>query len=328
MKNNSRGAALLTAMLTVALVATFAAASLWQQWRSIEVETAERARVQSGWILTGALDWSRLILREDRNSFDHLGEPWAVPLQEARLSSFLAADRNNATTDSGPEVLEAFLSGQIIDLQSLLNVNNLLEANGKLSESGFESFQRLFEVLGLPRTELDRMAESLRFASDTSAGNQSSPMAPLRPQRVEQLAWLGMSAQTLAALQPYITVLPGRTAVNLNTASAEVIYASGHQLTMADAQLLVAARERAPFKTTSDAYKLLPSGAPPSAQGTPGVGVATRFFEARARLRLNELVVEERSVIERPAPGGRLTTLDRQRGIVDPTTLSQAAARR
>ena len=32
-----RGAALLIAMLTVALVATFAAASLWQQWRGVEV---------------------------------------------------------------------------------------------------------------------------------------------------------------------------------------------------------------------------------------------------------------------------------------------------
>src|SRR4029079_17079505 len=83
-----RGAALLMAMLTVTLVATFAAAALWQQWRSIEVEAAERSRVQSAWILPGALDWARLVLREDVKSggADHLGEPWAVPLQEARLS--------------------------------------------------------------------------------------------------------------------------------------------------------------------------------------------------------------------------------------------------
>ncbi|NPC57976.1 type II secretion system minor pseudopilin GspK [Caenimonas soli] len=327
MKKRSRGAALLTAMLTVALVATFAAAALWQQWRSIEVETAERARVQSAWILTGALDWARLILREDRNGIDHLGEPWAVPLQEARLSSFLAADRNT-TTESGPEVLEAFLSGQVIDLQSLLNVNNLLEADGKLSKEGLESFERLFEVLGLPQAELERMAENLRFASDTSAGNRSSPMAPLRPQRVAQLVWLGLSAQTVATLQPYITILPGRTPVNLNTASAEVIYASAHQLSMADAQVLVAERERAPFKTNSDAYKLLPGGAPVLAQGQFDVGVASRFFEIRARLRLDELVVEERSVLQRSAPGGKVTVLDRERGIVDPTTLSQAAAKR
>src|SRR6202008_3532089 len=75
--SNQRGAALLMAMLVVVLVATFAAASLWQQWRSVEVETAERARIQSGWILTGALDWARLILREDGLSgqADHLAEP-------------------------------------------------------------------------------------------------------------------------------------------------------------------------------------------------------------------------------------------------------------
>ena len=76
------GAALLTAMITVALVATLAAGALWRQWRGVEVEAAERARVQSAWLLSGALDWSRLILagdlREDRQRAgepptDHLG---------------------------------------------------------------------------------------------------------------------------------------------------------------------------------------------------------------------------------------------------------------
>ena len=112
-----RGAALLLAMLTVTLVATLSAAALWQQWRSAEVEAAERRRLQAGWILVGALDWARLILREDgrgnRNSgaSDHLGEPWATPLEEARLSSFLAADKNN----SAEELMPAFLSGEMVD---------------------------------------------------------------------------------------------------------------------------------------------------------------------------------------------------------------------
>ena len=96
------GAALLAAMLTVALVAAFAAAALWQQWRAVEIEAAERARLQSAWILTGALDWARLILREDARSggADHLAEPWAVPLQEARLSTFLAANEGVATVET------------------------------------------------------------------------------------------------------------------------------------------------------------------------------------------------------------------------------------
>jgi general secretion pathway protein K len=38
------------------------------------------------------------------------------------------------------------------------------------------------------------------------------------PQRMDQLAWLGLSPATVAALEPYVTLLPSRTQVNLNTA--------------------------------------------------------------------------------------------------------------
>ena len=174
---HEHGAALLAAVLTVAMVATLAAAGLWQQWRSIEVESAERARAQAAWVLTGALDWARLILREDARSggADYLAEPWAIPLQEARLSTFLAADKSN-TADTEAE--NVFLSGQVIDQQSLLNVNNMA-GPGTISQTGLAAFQRLFELLGLPQAELVRLAENLRFASDISTDNQSAGQAPL-----------------------------------------------------------------------------------------------------------------------------------------------------
>lgn len=327
--SRSKGAALLMAMLTVALVATFAAAALWQQWRSVEVEAAERARVQSSWILTGALDWARLLLREDGRSggADHLGEPWAVPLQEARLSSFLAADRN-ATAETGPEVLEAFLSGQIVDMQSLLNVNALVDSNGKPSETDVRSFQRLFELLGLPPAQLDQLVENMRFAADTSANNRSGPMAALLPQRVDELVWLGLPPASVAALQPYITVLPARqgTPVNLNTASAEVIYAAVDELSMADAQRLVSLREQAPFTSVMAARNAI--GAPDAmfAPGQVNVAVASGFFEVRSRLRLDQLVVEERSLVQRS--GVDVRTLQRERGTADPVALAQEASRR
>ena len=304
-----RGAALLMAMLTVALVATFAAAALWQQWRSIEVEGAERARIQSEWILTGALDWARLLLREDVRAGgpDHLGEPWAVPLQEARLSSFLAA-QDNVSTDAGTDVLDAFLSGQIIDLQSFLNVNNLAN-NGKVSEQALESFSRLFALLQLPSGELEQLAENLRLASAPGAGNR-----PLLPQRVEQLVWLGLSPQTVAALRPYVTVLPGSDVpVNLNTASAEVIYAAARELSMAEAQHLVADRDALPFRNVQDASKLLSKGAASLPQGQGFLDVNSRFFEVRARLRLDQLVVEERSVVQRDGVQS-VKVLQRERG--------------
>ena len=114
-------------MIIVTLVASLAAGMVWQQYRAVQTEAADRARAQSGWILQGALDWARLILLEDAKAdrpppSDHLGEVWAVPLAESRLSTFLAADRT-ASNDEGPE---AFLSGSIVDLQARYNLRALL----------------------------------------------------------------------------------------------------------------------------------------------------------------------------------------------------------
>jgi general secretion pathway protein K len=318
------GAALLMAMLTVTLVATFASAAMWQQWRSVEVETAERSRVQASWVLTGALDWARLILREDARSggADHLAEPWAVPLQEARMSTFLSADKPG-TGDTTDTATEAFMSGQISDLQARMNVLNLVEA-GRISEPSLRAFAKLFELLGIPAQQLSTLAENLRFAADTSADNGSASQAPLMPQRVEQLVWLGLSQQSVTRLEPYVTFLPARTPINLNTASAEVIYASVPALEMADAQRLVTERERAHFRTVADAGKLVGDIAGQLSDGQHSV--ATRFFEVRGRLRIDNIVVEERSVVQRD--GLDVKTLSRERGVptLPAAALSVAAA--
>ncbi len=302
------GAALLMAMLTVALVASLAAGALWQQWRSVEVETAERARVQSLWVLTGALDWARLILREDARSggADHLAEPWAVPLAEARLSTFLAADKTSASDDDSAS--QAFLSGLITDLQSRLNVTNLIEAD-KVSEPSQRAFAKLFERLGLPPGELTALTENLRQALNTNPDNPA-PQAPLLPQRVDQLVWLGLSPGTLAVLRPYITLLPVRTPVNLNTASATVLYACIPSLDMALAQRLVSARQNAHFRSLADAAALIGQTTSPLNETLHSVN--TNFLEIQGRLRLDQTVIEERSVVQRD--GLSVKTLWRERG--------------
>lgn len=325
-RTRETGAALLAAMLTVTLVATFAAAALWQQWRSVEVEIAERSRVQSAWVLTGALDWARLILREDARSggADHLAEPWAVPLQESRLSTFLAAGDGAATVDANStDTQDAFLSGQIIDLQSQLNVLSLVEA-GKVSEPQRATFTRLFELLGLPSNELNTMIENLRFAADVSPDNKSGGLAPLLPQRVEQLTWLGLSPHTVAVLLPYVTLLPATTPLNLNTASPEAIAASLSGLSLADAQRIVVERDRSHFRSTADVVKLL--GGLENQINEGRHSVASRFFEVRGRLRLDQTVVEERSVLQRN--GLDVKVLWRQRGVVDAMALATATPAR
>ena len=308
-----RGAALLAAMLTVTLVATLAAAALWRQWRGVEVEAAERARVQSAWLLTGALDWSRLILSGDYNEderkrqmVDHLGEPWAVPLAEARLSTFLAAGESSSDTRR-----DAFLSGEVTDLQSRLNVMNLAvgDANGR--QEAYLRFQRLFELLNLRNAELALLRDNLQRAADAmKAAAPDGNDAPLLPRRFDQLAWLGLSPESLQVLRPYLTVLPlegsAATKVNVNTAPAPVLVAA-LGLNPADAQRLVGERERDIFKDLADARL--------QRADTAWAGVNSSFFEVRGRLRLDDVALEEVSVVRRTGRN-RVSTLWRERAAL------------
>jgi general secretion pathway protein K len=313
--HSQRGAALLAAMLTVALVATFAASAAWQQYRAIEIETAERSRVQSGWILIGALDWARLILREDarKGGADDLGEPWAVPLAESRLSSFLAADKDNNAVLAGEDQLDVFLSGQIVDAQSRLNLTNLIDSTGRIHQPTLESLKRLFTELDLNPAELSALAENLRFAKDRSPDNRSDFLAPLMPQRTDQLVWLGLSDTSVQRLKPYVVLLPQDAPINVNTASAEVLAASVPNLDLAAAQRIVSQRALKPYKTLADLNDLTPEQT--SAINAGGHSVSSRYFEVRGRLRLEQRVVEEQSLVFRD--GIDVKTVWRERTVLN-----------
>jgi general secretion pathway protein K len=322
-RTTQRGAALLTAMLAVALVTTLASAALWQQWRQVEIETAERGRSQTSLMMTGAMDWTRLILREDAISAqgaeaDHLGEPWALPVQESKLSTFLSQDQQWREGDA-----EVFLSGQITDAQSRMNVMNLLD-NGQVSPKALARFAVLFERLNLPMAELQTLAQQLQrsqqsttpsatgnaapggsasaspsaLSSATSSASAAASLAgPLMPQQTAQLVWLGLSPASLAALQPHITLLPEATPVNLNTASAEVLSASIAGLDLASARQLVQQRQRGPWTSLNAVQKAL---------GTSGRlldeqqhSVRSRYFEVHGRMRIDNVVQQELALVRR-----------------------------
>jgi general secretion pathway protein K len=280
-----KGAALLVAMLTVALVATLTSAALWQQWRQVEIESAERGRSQTAWMMTGAMDWTRLILQEDARAqqggqVDHLGEPWALPVLESKLSTFLSQDQKWQEGDA-----EVFLSGYINDAQSRLNVRNLVD-KGKIVAPELMVWVRLFERLNLPLNELESLTRRLPVALSSATANVSesastSPTAtaasplpstsPLMPQRSAQLVWLGLSPQTLSVLDNFITVLPEPTPINLNTAPAEVLMACLPGLDLASARQLVAQRERG----------------------------QSQYFEIHGRMRIDRVVQQERALVKR-----------------------------
>lgn len=303
----SGGSALLLAMIILAVVATLSAGMVWQQRRAVEVESAERARVQAAWILAGALDWAKLILREDlrdarqrRRAVDSLDEPWATPLAEARLSTFLAADRDN-NADGGPE---AFLSGAIVDAQSRFNLRGLVDGAGVVVPAQLAAFDRLADLAGMPTGVAARIAEGLAAAlrpPGPGATPDEAAATPLRPTRLADLAWLGLDAETLARLAPWAELLPVPTPVNANTAPREVLVAAIDGLDLGSAERLVQRRQREPFASIEQLQAELPEGV---GVDPARVGVASSHFEVAGRLRLEDRVLEEVSLLQR-RPGER-----------------------
>lgn len=310
-------------MVAVTLITALAAGMVWQQYRAIQIEAAERARSQAAWILLGALDWSRLILREDGRTggIDHAGEPWATPLAEARLSTFLAADRGIAAQDDGPE---AFLSGSISDAQSRYNLRNLLGSDGKLVASETAVLGRLCAAANLPTDIATRLGQSLAEAwapetpagrggaSGSATGRGAGPASRTLPiRRFEHLAWLGFDAATVEALRPLVDILPAPTPLNINTAPREVL-AAVLDIDAGTGERIVQLRQRQAFDTLDRLAAQLPPGTRIDAQR---VGFGSQYFEISGNLRLDQRVLEERSLVMRrgSGSGAEVVTLHRER---------------
>ncbi|HEX7688654.1 MAG TPA: type II secretion system minor pseudopilin GspK [Burkholderiaceae bacterium] len=297
----ARGAAILLALLIMTLVATLAAGMVWLQWRGIEVEAADRARGQGQWLLNAALDWGDLILRSQiRNGHvqDDLTQPWATPLAETKLSSFLSADGSHAASeDSGPD---AYLSGQITDAQSKYNLYNLVAD----TRNETVRFELLCAQINVAQSTCAAIASNFTMSWDgasnvTSA--QDHAQAVLMPQTLADLAWYGVDAKTIQQLEPYVVLIPpppGQplqvTKINANTAAAPVlaVAASGVQ---AMANNLVQQRQQNPFKSTRDIENAL-GGL------TQDVGLLTfqsDYFEIYGQLRYEQHVIRERSLVWR-----------------------------
>lgn len=290
MIKHQKGAALLLAMLTAAVIAAVAAAAVGRFTHLFSVETSQRHRMQMTWLLQGALDWARLILREDakangRQSADHLNEPWAMPLQEARLSTFLAAEQDMS---ADRVATDAFLSGAITDAQSMFNLTNLRRGSD-WSEADVLTFENLCE-----RLKVDASVW-LRAIEMQAASQPPSTEFSWRVDRLEDWFWWGVPMQSIQALAPYVTILPQRTPLNINTAPAILLEATWLGLRPAQAQRIVAERALKPFTSTQE----LQAYAPELVLESQRISTTSQFFWVKGRLRLDDSSVTETSLLKR-----------------------------
>ena len=323
----SRGAALLTALVIVTLVTTVATAMIWQQWRAIQIEAAERSQAQAQMILNGALDWARLLLREDlraddrkNDRIDTLLEPWATPLQEARLSTFLAADKDHNSEDAP----DAFLSGSITDAQARFNLRNLIR-NELKSVPDEKALLRLCEFVDVPARTCGALITATQQAIQINKPPQVTPTgatsppdstpaipksAALLPQVTSDLIWLGIDRVNANRLMPHVVMLPRNTTINLNTASKEVIAAMIPGLDLASAQRLIQARQQRPLRSSGDLRAVISTVTSTTDDGSR-FGYRSDYFEVTGTLRLDEMIVSQRSMLRREGPNLIILTTER-----------------
>ena len=256
------GAAIISVLLTVALATLIVSGLFFREQVTVRSVENRIALTQTRWVERAAIDWSKVILAADARSaakMDHLGEPWAVPVEETRLDETVTA---GARIDD--ESRAATLSGAITDAQGRFNLNNLLiQPEGQeiaVSPIDTEIFRRLLDLLGLSGSLADSLAARLLAAapavgSDTAAatGLSNEPQEVALPliRTGDLITVRGFDAETVADLEPFVTFLPRnsqlRPTVNVNTASAEVLSAV-LDIGIGQARQLVDKRDRTPYQ--------------------------------------------------------------------------------
>jgi general secretion pathway protein K len=269
-----RGAAVVVAMLVVAATAALVAGVFWQQNLLARQTENELSYAQAKWLLRGATDWARIILREDMraSSVDHAGEPWALRLAETRLNE-----------GDGRDPL--YLAGQIRDEQAKLNLGNLVGPGGPI-ERELEAFRRLLALLDVNEGLVERVVQRMLEVPRLGAVD-------------DLLALPGVDAALVERLRPFVTVLPQATPVNANTATAEVLAARIENLELAEARRLVESRDRAHFRDVADVLGRLAE-----LQLTAGAGdlaVSSRFFVIEGEVIYRRARLHGRALVRRSA---------------------------
>lgn len=280
------GAALITVLLMVAMATTIVSFMAQQQgfWQREMVNSRDRA--QASYIAQAGVDWARAVLADDRanNSYDHAREMWAVKLPAIPIE--------------GGEV-----QGSIEEQHGLFNLNNLVN-NGATNMLDVSRFQRLLSSLGLPQELAYALADWMdRDDTPAALGGAEDAyylnlVAPHRAGNVwvnemSELLWVrGFDASTLQRLQGFVTVLPARTQLNVNFASAEVLVAVVDGLSLQQARQLISRRKEQPFKSVDEFYEQLPSGVGEASRGE--LTVSSEFFlvDGHATLAQGEFVAQ------------------------------------
>lgn len=296
-----RGAAVIMALFIVVLCTLAISPLIWNLFATAKTVSVSAARDQTLEVTQSAVDWARVILREDArvSATDNLTEPWAVPLAESRLSEGLMRPNESSSnlTDK-----EAVVTGRIEDAQGRFNLRNLGLDNSNRAV-WLLAFAKLCDLLGVSGAQQKALVDTLGAMYPPAPS--STPDKQVNQNQVRLLPakrWqefdnnYGVDENTWTQLRPYVVILPDITPLNANTASAELLYSCIEKLGFPDAQQVVARRERVPFKDLSDLRAALN---PDIEIQSSMLGVKSDYFLVEGSARIDEALVRTQALLER-----------------------------
>lgn len=274
--------AVIAALIVVAAAAVATAAIMERQALLAETLTGEKDRAQAKWLLRGGLDWSRVILFNDarRNKVTLKDGIWAQPIMGLEVN----------TPD---KARKAYFSGQIEDEQGKYNIQELAQ-NGIVLPKELAVLERLLDDLGIQGSLAGAIAQRI---AQTQPGQNPEPGATgLRS--VDELSGIqDISPETAARLENYLTILPQRTTINANTASAEVLSARIPGLDLAHAREITGQRDSGQwFNSRSDFFNRL--GAIDITR-TDNIDVRSNWFKVTGEVSFDRSVVGMQALLYR-----------------------------
>jgi general secretion pathway protein K len=315
--SRQRGVAVVTALLLTTLAVSIVASLFWQQQVQVRSMENQRLHFQTRWILRGGLDLVRLILRQDmmdNRTMTRADGIWATPLAETRLDQFVDRERVEG------ESFDASISGQTYDAQSRYNLANLASegGGGGINRKQLAVFTRLLQNLQLNQALAKAVA--VQVARSEGAGlMQGQPPSPdvepvqagsgqpMKMLRVEDLLSVaGFDQKAIERLREFVVVLPKKTPVNVNTASAELLAALVNGMSLSEGQTLVVTRKRTPFTDVNNFKGILQSMGKQLLLQDSDIDSRSDYFLVLSRVRLDRAELMSWSLIQREQTGTKV----------------------
>lgn len=303
-----QGIALVTVLLVLALCTALVARVAFanQIWLRQVGNHAAQARATEA--LRAAQAWIGLLLERDDRSYDGATDTWAQRLPPVPIGA-------------------VELNGAVSDLQGRFNLNTLVNTDGAVDQRAVSRLNRLLQLLRIEPAIAGAIADWIDVDDQpTGAGGAErafyqSAEPPRDPANrpfatVAELRQVrGIDRTTWRILEPYVAALPGRTTVNVNTASAEVLasmlldWGPPEQI-LSDVRYWVEDAARNPARALDEFTRRTRGDGDPLLADS--LGVASNHFVARLGARSAPVEAWEETYFRRDE-SGRIALLARRR---------------